>query len=434
MIRTGGRDPAVRIVFVSRSGTTALTAIDPQSGEQCVIAPAVDNGTLDALNNYLWEKLNAVTQLVQSDPLLAAAHGQEVLCRIYQAGFGALLRLMGPSYADHIDEVQKFFRDRIKQLVSADQDPPIIDVVTNQGGHFPIEVLPLLGKAENCADGSTALRETAKTLPGYCSVVRRVELSPDDGLPRHDNDVHYSKKLAMRFFRHNSLRGVQLEIEHLRKLEHGGALILSSLYPPRGHTPARFWPELPLAKIVADPFAGGGGIPLEQASHVCHFSCHIRENAPGGPYLELRPDHRWSRESDRYLLDQIIAARGHVPLVPPGSLVVFLSACKSGARDRRLFVSAVDVFRFFKPRSLIGALANLPEIAAAEFAVAFYRELAAGSSVGAALRAARLHLLDRNEYNNPLGLLFCSYFGEDVFVPVSSDRVTKYVPEEKVPM
>jgi hypothetical protein len=357
--------------------------------------------------------------------MLTLADGHELLCLIYQAGFSALMDLMGDSYAHHVDEVQEFFRDRIPDSVAADQDPPIVDIISNRGEHLPIEILPLLGKAaENCADSARiAPNETAKSLPGYCTVVRRVELSTAPGLANREVDSRYSKKLALRFFRHNSLGGVQLEVQQLRELEREGSLVLSLLYPPRGHRPARTWPELELARVVADPFVAG------EASHVCHFSCHIKEDAAQGPYLELRPDKRWSPQSDRYLLDQIRGGFGNVTHVPPGTLVVFLSACRSGAKDRTLLVSAVDVFRFVKPHSLIGALANLPEYAAAVFSVAFYRQLAAGSSVGAALRMARLHLLD--EYNNPLGLLFCSYFGEDVCVPASGDWLAKHVPDER---
>jgi len=117
-----------------------------------------------------------------------------------------------------------------------------------------------------------------------------------------------------------------------------------------------------------------------------------------------------------------------VRIVRPGALVLFLSACRSGAKDRTLLLSAVDVFRFFRPSSLIGTLANVPEYAAAVFSIAFYKQLAAGSSVGAALRNSRLHLLD--EYENPFGLLFSSYFGENVHILVEQDRRATYFPDE----
>src|SRR5262249_54616005 len=112
----------------------------------------------------------------------------------------------------------------------------------------------------------------------------------------------------------------------------------------------------------------------------------------------------------------------------PGALVLFLNACRSGAEDRTLLVSAVNVFRLLRPRSLIGTLANIPQNAGAVFSIAFYNQLAGGSSVGAALRIARLHLLDK--YENPLGLLFSSYFGEDVHVLLKQDRREKYLPDE----
>lgn len=430
MIRTANAAPHIRLEFIDRSGMASLVARDPQTGAECLVAPEVTDGLVNAVNQYLWEKLNSIAVTVETDPRLSVPHGQELLCLIYRAGFSALMQLMGEEHARNIDTVQEFFSSRIAWISEADLQPPIIDIVSSKQQHLPIEVLPLFGKAGQCSQPKVSDKlQTAKTLPGYCAILRRVSLRDESGIAARDPHPGYPKTLTLRFFRHNGLGGVQLEMKGLRSLEGQGVIRLSAIYPPTGHVPAKDWPELQLATVVANPFLAEEGIQTGTASHVCHFSCHIRSDPAKGPYLELRPDGRGFKQSDRYLLDELRGAFGTVNHVPPDALLLFLSACRSGVVDRSLLVSAVDAFRYLGPRSLVGALANIPENAAAMFSVQFYKELGAGSSVGAALRAARLYLLQ--EFENPLGLLFCSYFGEDSHVFSREDRRAQYLPPDE---
>jgi len=417
--------------YTDRSGMVSLVARDPQTGAECVVAPRVTDQVLNEVNRYLWEKLNSIEKMVGTDPTLNVSHGQDLLCRIYRAGFSALMKLMGEEHARKIDEVQEFFSSRITGIADADAPPPIIDIVSGHQQHLPVEVLPLLGKVEQCSHPELADKAaTAKTLPGYCAVLRRVSLRDEEGVAARELYSEYQKTLALRVFRHDDLAGVQDEIKGLRDLEKQSVIRLSAIYPPKGHVPPRDWPELQLATVVANPFLVEEAVQTETASHVCHFSCHIRSDSTIGPYLELRPDGRWFGDADRYLLDELRGAFGTVKHVPPDALLLFLSACRSGVEDRSLLVSAVEAFRFLRPRSLVGALANIPEHAGAMFSIAFYKELGAGSSVGAALRTARLHLL--REFENPLGLLFCSYFGEDAHAFSKADRRAQYLPPDEV--
>jgi hypothetical protein len=90
-------------------------------------------------------------------------------------------------------------------------------------------------------------------------------------------------------------------------------------------------------------------------------------------------------------------------------------------------LSALEAFKNLRSCSLVGTLGRIPDLIAAEFARCFYSELCNGWSVGAALHYARRELL-KAPLSNPLGILFVSYGGEDVYFTTRADRRSTYIP------
>ena len=161
------------------------------------------------------------------------------------------------------------------------------------------------------------------------------------------------------------------------------------------------------------------------AARPCAHTAHPRRSIEAA---WVEPIVSATQQPVQYFLDQIRGAAAQVEITPGGTHIVFLATCRSGVRDHRLLISAVEAFRFFHPRCLIGTLADVPDLAASEFCGAFYGEVSKGSSVGAALLEGRVHLLEKLQ--NPFGVLFSSYCGEDTHVLLREDRREKYLPRE----
>jgi hypothetical protein len=421
VIRTDGVGSSLRIEAIGKS----VVAYDPSKDEKskdakCTITTNADWG---ALEDRVWNQLRFISAESPSKLELSEDSARKLLCQFYRAGLDALLAFMGPRHFPSLGDIQAFFRARIPRLPRANEEPPIIDIIGDDDDHhLPLEFLPVLGRADACSTDVGTARDIADVLPGYCAVIRRFQLG-DDPHPERSDKRLYHDKLAIRFFRHADLAGVHQEIRCLGDLEKEGRLALKLVFPPKGYRSSRAWPERELARIMASPY--GEDEAGTRASHVCHFSCHLLQGGRGG-YLEMRPDGL-SRKS-QYRLNDLMAARGDLDPLAPGVPVLFLGTCRSGVPDPVLRTKAVDVCRYFYPRCLIGTLADVPDLVAADFCVECYRELANGSCVGAVLRATRLKLLEASR--NPFGLLFTSYYGEDTYIPSRQDRRAQYIPPE----
>jgi hypothetical protein len=412
MTSTADRAPVLRIEI--RGNTVVARA--PDSGQECLIAENCDDNLWNKVNGIVWHQLNRIRAECATDPALSEEAGRQTLFKIYRAGMSALLVLVGSEDARRLGAIREFCSPRLLAPTRGGALPPIIDVVSERGRHIPLEILPLIGVVDPAAaKRQDALPDLARVLPGLSCVIRHVVIFRPESAATHRA---IAGAISLNLFRHNGLAGVHKEIRSLREIEGAGGLSVSLVFPPKGHQPAAEWPEYELAQIVA------GAAPPSRPDAVCHFSCHLLRDDPG-PFLEMRPDG-WRPSSARYLLEDLRAASAH--LTPGGMSVAFLNTCRSGVDDPLLRTSAVEVLRYFNPQCIVGTLADAPDVMAAEFSAEFYRHFAAGSSVGAALLTARRALLF-GALHNPFGLLYTSYFGEDVHRQISRP-LTERIPDE----
>jgi hypothetical protein len=423
--RTINRVPNLRLELING----VLTARGPSDHVGMVLSDKVDADVLAKANRLLWRELKRVRDLYAGDPRLAAAAKDPAACDLYIAGLNTLLILLGPDQiSTRLDAIRAFCQERVPAPDESIQDPSILELASNADQHVPLELLPLFGTIAACADSAKgAAAHLLKLLPGYRTIIRRRDLRHAQVHNRRtDEDARYAP-VTVRFFRHNGLYGSHKEIERLRIIEKDGRLAVAIVFPPSGHRKRRRWPEVELAEIVATDLVLDGTQTHRANGAICHFACHLYDRKGEGAYLELRPERPLMARAESYFLDQIRAARPHVVASDNGPKMVFLGTCRSGVEDQ-VRTSAVEVFRYYQPQCLVGSLSDVPDLAAAEFSSAFYRELSQGSSVGAALRTARIRLLE--EFDNPFGLLFTSYFGEDMHWDVPSDRLRRYLPDE----
>jgi hypothetical protein len=226
----------------------------------------------------------------------------------------------------------------------------------------------------------------------------------------------------MCLFRHDELPGSRREIRELQKFDASGRLNLERIFPPHRHHRQMGREAAELTTTIIGPYGAKQSIQ----GHVCHFCCHLSDAERRNAFL-MMPDG-WFPRPETYFLDELPGTIGNLPLTPTEVSLVFLGTCRSGVPDATR-ISAVDVFQFFQPAALIGTLADVPDEAAAEFSIAFYGLFCSGSCLGVALRASRVKLL--REFLNPFGLLFTSYFGEDLHLAVRQDRREAYIPDER---
>jgi hypothetical protein len=262
-------------------------------------------------------------------------------------------------------------------------------------------------------------------ITGFRAVVRHRDLGDP---PAEEETTNSEVPVPVRFFRHNGLLGSRFELNSLVELQRKGKTNVVLQYPPHNFRPVDDWPELQLAKVLADPRSPESKGRQRPTGLICHFSCHQRD-APGGARLELKSDG-WRSKAAGYQVDQIKVALAHVSPRPPEPKVCFLSACKSAAVDRHLLLSALDALARLRPRSVVGTLGSVPDLIAAEFTQRFYSGLADGWSVGAAISHARAALLNA-PLQNPLGILFVSYFGEDVHFSTRADGRRRFIPDDR---
>lgn len=98
----------------------------------------------------------------------------------------------------------------------------------------------------------------------------------------------------------------------------------------------------------------------------------------------------------------VIQMRGGAPL----PLLVFANACQSAslspakmviADTERAFCSIANAFLYTGVKHFLGTLLEIPDQVAAEFSLEFYLQISNGKPVGAAVREARLRLLQPSE-------------------------------------
>jgi CHAT domain len=415
-VRTGEFAAILRIEIRRESNRRQIALVDPISPNALTIAQDVEASHLKDLNSIVSKQFDEIAGTAQADPILDAADARRLCSDLYIAGFWALRQLLQHSCGVTVDEVQSFCSARVGAA-----RPSVVDIVGHPDDRFFFELLPLLGKISVSESQEAELSELERVILGFrCHVRHRGWGDAGDYSPATDVAV----PIPLRFFRHSDLAGSMLELKYLRALQRQGKARVAVEYPPRGFRPPERLPEFQLVRVLANPCAETDD---ESASLACHFSCHQRRGDEGA-YLELKADGFWPPPKvARYRLDRIAVAFDHTPVIPPEARVCFLSACRSATTDPALLISALDALARLRPHSLVGTLARVPELMAAEFTRHFYSAICDGWSVGAAVYAARTKVL-RKPLCNPLGILFVSYGGEDVFFRTRADRRGKYIP------
>jgi hypothetical protein len=422
-MRTHDRPPNVTLRLIGNT----LTAVDAATGDECLLAIGV-NERLGAVEELLWKECRRTRERFPLDGELTVRQGAGVARDLYKTGLGALLKLVGYENGGRLEEIQRFFGERIPVDVDPDAaTPPIIDVVTDHGVHLPIETMPLFGSIADAdvLDSEAPLHAIGRVAPAYRAVIRRARAG-NRGSRATGTAVREQRRISVRFFQHARLAGMYIETRRLAELQGTGALSVDIVFPPRRFRPSPTWPELELAKCIAGTPLEGTGTPARSRPTVCHFSCHLYHKNDES-LLEMRPP--WALRAQEYSLDQLRSARGQLHDSFAAPTIVFLNTCRSGVAVSSTRTSAAEVLTYFDPTCLIGTIADLPDRTAAMFSGYFYDALTRGYSAGAALRSARLRLLG-DPAKNPYGLLYTTYYGEDVSMPTSADRVGRVVPDE----
>ncbi|HEY5181045.1 MAG TPA: CHAT domain-containing protein [Dermatophilaceae bacterium] len=396
----------------------SLVAVDPVTCAEAPIAESFDPARLDKVNGYLWNQLDRIVRKAR-DTRMIKEHGRLIGAEIYRAGFGALLQLTEGQDIDILPTAQGFCADRLSRA----GEYGLIEVVSTSGDHIPIEVLPLMGKLSDPTGlDSQTIIELQTIMPGYAAVCRHGLANPD-----HSN-IGVASNLNIRLFRHIGLRIAVLDQDRLQRLQRMGQLHLPLVFPPKNYRPPLLFPELDLARVVGSSETQQPERRQPDIPAVSHFSCHISPR-PAGTSLILRSDG-WKSRNGEYVLDQIGVAALHLQHLGPKPLLIFLNACHSGVVDPELYTSAVNAFRYFEPASIIGSLASVPDLIASELTKAFYEAMSKGSSIGISLLDSRRKILG-SDFNNPLGLLFISYFGEDSYAMSRRDHQERFIPPSK---
>jgi hypothetical protein len=397
---------ALRIEVRRTGSQISIVVIDPKTTKEIALVEDVSDERIRRVNKFLWHQLSASIGLLKSDPIIHL--GGALSFELYRLGQAALIQLTGDDNAEVLDEVKSFCATRVAAH-DGGSEPPVIEIVSRREDHLPFEVLPLLGRMGPSPSEDLQLEELRRVMPGLAALcVHGVASAP------HLPPEEFAPGMLINIFRYDGLEGAMMDVKRLRGLE-GRRLRIESVYPPRGYKPPPDFPELELVRAVTRRRRWRES--MDEQVPIAHFTCHVSTKGDQA-VLRLRPDSRFGGAGEvPYKLHEIEVAADYVDKPPPSAPLLFLSACRSGAVDELTYTSAARALARIRPRALVGALADLPSMMAAEFAESFYRGLREGESVGGSLHSARGFLL-KKPYTNPLGLLFVSYFGETV-------RVTK---------
>jgi hypothetical protein len=282
----------------------------------------------------------------------------------------------------------------------------VVECLGDEDHLLPLEFLPLfdIGGCDDGVAGRTDFLRACRSFIGFSCVVRRrilpVPVSGESGIHPQDDG-----RLALRYLQDESLPGAGVEREWLTG-EASARVRFLGPYPGEGQTAAD------VAGHIFDP-ARGSDVP----DHIQHFSCHCDTTAasPLEYKLILRGAGRvlWLTLGD--LGDHLIKFGARAPRPPQAMPLVFLNACGSSKVDPTSSLSFPKLFLENGNRGFVGTEIAIPDEEAAEFTVAFYRELLlGGAGFGVAAHRARIRLLEK--FGNPIGLAYSVYGNTDLQV------------------
>ena len=162
-----------------------------------------------------------------------------------------------------------------------------------------------------------------------------------------------------------------------------------------------------------DPYRSAGEVLiryLHTSNHnMVHFACHCKQNEKGDVLSfsvlkgENTDDGVEIIKLETHQFDLVGKKLGSRPFV-------FLNACQSASEPDELgkTFNLPQVFIKYGAGAVIATICPVPDIFASAFAKVFYEYfLSKDKNIGVALRATRLHFIEK--YHNPLGLAYGLY-------------------------
>jgi hypothetical protein len=320
-------------------------------------------------------------------------------------------------------ELARFGRRAYRRLFNEEARETLKDILAGDSSVTPTfvsEVIPF--PWEVLYEGEDYQDAQAEHFWGIKYTPARI-LQPDRSLPKHT--LKQPPPSDMLFCLHAGLKHARTqEWEQVRDL------LLSGAPSPKFQLLAS---SMCAAAAAAED--GEGFLEyLDAAPHnMLHFACHCQPTdkvVPGRAgedqlLISVIKDHEAISETERPLTLQTGCFEdisGRFQREP----FIFLNACQSGASadDVRKSYNLPRMFMQRGAGSVIATACPVPDVFAAAFARVFYeqflipekvkaegtdRELLVFKTVGEALRNTRQHFLDKDKYNNPLGLAYGLY-------------------------
>jgi hypothetical protein len=257
---------------------------------------------------------------------------------------------------------------------------------------LPVELLPILEPAAGTQDGGA---QRAAALIGFgAQATRSITVR---GMPPTESSLDPT---MMRFYWDARLDGAKHELEAL------AARFGNGLLGPNPWSRKVTRDELVRQVIEAPLRTGSAARPAIE-----HFSCHhVRAASSRDQDVIWLRSRGWRAKRIPLRADDLTLVSVSRPAKPG---LVFLNACGTQTTLPRAVSSIVREFHECGRSAIVTTWCDVPDLVAAKMSDYFYRALyaAGGMTVGEALRAARLRLL--NEHNNPLGLLYTVYGDAD---------------------
>lgn len=215
---------------------------------------------------------------------------------------------------------------------------------------------------------------------GFSQIISRVIAVKDKREPIPPTQIEYSTKPRVGLLTDLSVENVrEREVPYFRELAKNGKINLEQLRPLK--------PDLKRAELTQlKDF-------LDKPLHVAHFACH--GSVKDVTCIVLSDEFAISLE-DLEIADVTV----------PSSPLVVMNACETGCIDPEYTFNFVNHF-YRQARGVVATECEVPDEFAAAFSRELYARLLKENPLGDAVLAVRKHFL--NEFNNPLGLLYCMY-------------------------
>jgi len=209
--------------------------------------------------------------------------------------------------------------------------------------------------------------------------------------------------LPVKLFYHSSLRYIDEELGAL----HNGLIDLDGPWPDDTVVVDDFAAELMSHLLSREIGFNGSPRVMDQIHHLaCHCESNVEDSEKG--FVELKGPTTPRLQASLGSLQEAVMRSGKTIAPEATGPLVFLNACGTSYVVPGGTASFVNLFSKIGSRGVIGTEANVPDKAAARFAIRFYQKLLeTGETLGSAFHAAQGSLL--RDYRNPLGIAYVLY-------------------------